>query len=92
MRRLCLRKNLALKNRRFRRRLVAEIVPTLSTPCVAQGGAVVPVGRDGMLGDLAETFAGMKEVDCLLVGPELPEKRPVVGRGDGDQRRAALSG
>ena len=47
MRHLCLRKNLALKNRRFRRRLVAEIVPTLSTPRVAQGGTVVPVGRDG---------------------------------------------
>ena len=65
-----------------------NVLPTLSTPCVAQGGAVIPVGRDRTLGNLAEMC--MREVDCLLVG--LPEKRPVVGRGVGDQRRAALSG
>ena len=29
----------------------------------------------------------MKEVDRPFVGPELSEKRPVVGRGDGDQRQ-----
>ena len=36
----------------------------------------------------------MKEIDCLFVGPELPEKRSVVGCGigDSDYRRAALSG
>ena len=32
-------------------------------------------------------FAGVKEIDCLLVGPEFPEKRPVVGRGVGDSNQ-----
>ena len=66
------------------------VLPTLSTPRVAQGDAVVPVDRDRLLDNFAEMR--MKEDDCPLVG--LPEKRPVVGPGvgDGDQRRGALSG
>ena len=59
---------------------------TLSTPSTSSRGAVlfVPVGRDRMVGNLAEMFARMKKVDRSFVGSELFEKRPVVGCGVGD--------
>ena len=59
---------------------------TLSTLSTSSRGTVlfVPVGRDRMVGNLAEMFARMKKVDRSFVGSELFEKRPVVGCGVGD--------
>ena len=52
----------------------------------------MPVGRDCMVRNVAETFARMKKVDRQFVMPKFLKKRPYVGCGNsgevGPHRRA----
>ena len=70
-----------LKNRgrRFRHRLVTEVA--YRRPCRRRRRrrAARSYQSVATVGNFAEMFAGVKEVDRLLVGPEPFEKRPVVG-------------
>ena len=77
--------------RRRCRRLVAkmadrpnDLVDTVSVVAQDSTVLVVPIGCDRMVGDIAEMFACMEEIDRPFVGLKLLKKRPVVGCGVGD--------
>ena len=90
MRDLCFRKNLSSRSRSLSAVAVVALsrrwrIADLDHWRRHARQLVIPVGRDRMVGNVAEMFARMKKIDRLFVRLKPFKKCPVIGCGVGDE-------